>query len=85
MDCIQFVSNLQNFNEPPYLGSFQQLLSQNIGKKVKIDFQMGINGMVSHCGIIASTGLSYVILEQENNRSFIVGDVYSIKFITFLC
>lgn len=85
MDCVNVPENLQNFNEPPYIGAFQQLLANNIGKAVKIDFLMGSQGIVSRSGIIEAVGLSYVLLKQFNRSESIAGDVFSIKFITFLC
>lgn len=84
MDCINFASALQNFNEPPYLGSIQQLLFLNIGKTVKIDFQIGTNNFITKSGVIASVGFTYTVLEQAD-KNFISVDNYAIKFVTFIC
>lgn len=85
MDCVNIPENLQNFNEPPFIGAFQQLLANNVGKAVKIDFLIGSQGISSQSGVIEAVGLSYVLLKQFHRPTTVACDVYSIKFVTFLC
>lgn len=84
-DCYIKPDSGLDFNQPPYRGTFQQLLAANIGRAVKIDFQMGTGSIVSHTGIIDAVGVQYVVLCQPGKRAFVTGDIFMIKFITFLC
>ena len=39
--------------------------------------------MTSRQGILYSVGTAYVILYEETSRTFIMCDIFSIKFVTF--
>ncbi len=74
----------ENFNDnPAFQGSIQQFLSDNIGNFVVIEFLIGTQAMTSRQGILYSVGTSYVILYEEVSRTFIMCDIFSIKFVTF--
>lgn len=81
-DCIQIPPFDINLNEPPYRGSWQQLLSNNIGRAVKIDYNISGN-MISQQGTVLAVGVQYVLLKTKT--CILSGDVFSIKFVTFLC
>lgn len=82
-DCVTFPDTGLDFDGPPYRGSFQQLLSNNIGRSVKIDYMIGSGNLISQTGTILNVGTQYVLLKNKN--VILTGDIFSIKFITFLC
>ncbi len=73
----------EDFNTPAFQGSMQQFLAQNIGNFVVIDFLIGTQAMTSRQGILYSVGAAYVILYEETSNTFVVCDIFSIKFVTF--
>ncbi len=74
----------EDFNaQPGFQGSMQQFLSENIGNFVRIEFLIGTQAMTSREGILYSVGASYVILYEESSRTFVLCDIFSIKFVTF--
>lgn len=84
-DCINYSENLPDVNEPPYRGSYNQLFANNLGKWVKVDFLIGSQTMASQTGVITSVGVQYVLLYQPDKNTYVACDIYSVKFITFLC
>lgn len=73
-----------NFNEEPYKGGIQQVFANNIGQPVNVEFLIGDGALTSKVGNIYSVGTKYVVLYQDNTKHYIVCDMFSIKFITFL-
>ena len=74
----------ENFNDlPAFQGSIQQFLSENIGNFVVIEFLIGTQAMTSRQGILYSVGASYIILYEETSRTFVMCDIFSVKFVTF--
>lgn len=67
-----------------YDGSMQQLLYNNLGVYVIIDFLIGTNNIVTREGILHSVGLSYLVLYDEKNDQYTVCDLYAAKFITYV-
>ena len=81
-ECVNIPETGLYLNEPPSRGSWQQLLSNNIGRTVKIDYNVSSN-LVTQQGVILAVGVQYVLLK---NKGFIAsGDIFSIKFVTFMC
>lgn len=70
-------------DSPGLQGSMQQVLMDNLGQYVQIDFLIGINTIVRQKGILYSVGRSYVVLYDETEQDFILCDVFSAKFISF--
>lgn len=70
-------------DSPGLQGSIQQVLMENLGQYVQIDFLVGINTLVRRGGILYSVGRSYVVLYDEMQQDFILCDVFSAKFINF--
>ncbi len=66
-----------------YRGSLQQILADNIGDYVMVEFLIGTQNMTTRQGILYSVGVSYIILYDEQNGLYTVCDLYSIKFVTF--
>lgn len=70
-------------DSPGLQGSMQQVLMENLGQYVQIDFLVGINTLVRRSGILYSVGRSYVVLYDETEQDFILCDVFAAKFISF--
>jgi len=73
----------QNFDTDEMRGSMQQILANNIGEYVLIEFLIGTEQIVRKQGILYHVGTSYITLYDETVRNFIVCDVFSIKFVYF--
>lgn len=70
-------------DSPGLQGSFQQILAENLGHYVQIDFLVGVQTLVRRSGIIYAVGRSFVVLYDESNQNFIMCDVFSAKFVAF--
>lgn len=70
-------------DSPGLEGSFQQVLADNLGHYVQIDFLVGVQTLVRRSGIIYAVGRSFVVLYDETNRNFVMCDVFSAKFVAF--
>ena len=74
----------QNFNTETFAGSVQQVLQDNIGQYVIVDFFMGTGTLETRQGILYDVATQYIVLYDEINLHYVVCDVFSIKFVTFL-
>lgn len=74
----------ENFNTMTFQGSIQQVLSENIGSYVIIDFFMGTSVLETRQGFLYSVASQYVVLYDEISKHYVVCDIFSIKFVTFL-
>lgn len=70
-------------DSPGLQGSFQQLLAENLGHYVQIDFLVGLQTLVRRSGIVYAVGRSFVVLYDETNQNFVMCDVFSAKFVAF--
>lgn len=70
-------------DSPGLQGSMQQVLMDNLGQYVQIDFLIGINTIVRRSGILYSVGRGYIVLYDESEQGFILCDAFSAKFINF--
>ncbi len=70
-------------DSPGLEGSFQQVLADNLGRYVQIDFLVGVQTLVRRSGIIYAVGRSFVVLYDETNRNFVMCDVFSARFVAF--
>ncbi|MDE7464562.1 MAG: hypothetical protein K2M48_05990 [Clostridiales bacterium] len=79
---INVPDQLPDFNAPNNVGSWRQLFAANIGKFVKLEIGVQLEGPLrSVCGEIYSVGNSYVSL--LNCGKVIVADILAIKFAYF--
>ena len=83
MSSINIPTTVPDPNEPPYRGSYLQLLSENIGHRVTIEFMVGSCGVTSSTGIVIGASTQYVLLAQDNGTT-VAGEMFAIKRITFL-
>lgn len=74
----------QDFDTVGFQGSMQQVLQENIGKYVLVDFLIGNNTMVTRQGILYSVATQYIVLADTLNRRYVVCDIFNIRFVTFL-
>lgn len=82
MRSVTFPDAIPNFNEPPFRGTYQQLLYFNIGHCVTVESLAGSGVMLTVTGMIEDVGSQYVLLRQESGK-VITADMYGIKRITF--
>lgn len=80
-----YPEDIPDVNDAPYRGSFNQLLQANIGRMVTIEYMAGTSESRSHTGIIEAVATKWVSLRNPCNNTRQVGDVFAIRFITFLC
>lgn len=73
----------QNFDTEAMQGSMQQVLSENLGEYVVVDFLIGTQSMQQKQGILYAVGTSFVTLYEEQTQTFVVCDMFAIKFVTF--
>lgn len=73
----------EDFNTEAMQGSMQQFLSENLGIYVVIEFLIGTQAITRKEGILYSVGRSVVTLYEELSQTFVVCDIFSVKFVTF--
>lgn len=73
----------QSFDNEEMRGSMQQILAENIGEYVVVEFLIGTEMITRKQGILYHVGVSYVTLYDDQVRNFIVCDMFSIKFVYF--
>ena len=66
-----------------YLGSLKAMLSQNVGNHIVASFLMGSQNLMSWEGILYDVGNNYLTIYQPPRGRYIVGDLYSLKFMEF--
>ncbi len=74
----------QDFDTLSYRGSMQQILQENLGSYVIIEFLIGTGNLESRQGILYNVGSQFVVLYDDINLRYVVCDIFSIKFVTFL-
>lgn len=78
--------NFQKQPGPPVttdINYTQAYLKSKIGSKVKIEFLIGTNLLTDRTGTLVDVGISYVIIRLQETDDYMLGDIYSIKFVTF--
>lgn len=73
----------QEFDTPAMQGSLQQALSENLGQYVVVEFLIGTQTMEQKSGILYAVGTSVLTLFEEESRTFVICDIFSVKFVTF--
>lgn len=71
-------------NAESYDGSMQQILADNTGRQIVVDFLVGSTNIVRKEGILYMVGLSYIVLYDPRADTYTVCNLYSIEFVTFL-
>lgn len=81
-DQQQNINNL--ISDQTYRGSMQQILSENTGRQIVVDFLVGNSNIVRKEGILYMVGLSYIVLYEPRTDAYTVCNLYSVEFVTFL-
>lgn len=74
----------QNFDTASFQGSMQEVLQENIGNYVLVDFLIGTGNLISRQGFLYYVGTQFIVLYDSLNLRYVVCDIFSIKFVTFL-
>ena len=74
----------QDFNTLSFQGSMQQVLQENVGKYVIVEFLIGTGSLTSRQGMLYYVGAQFLVLYDEFESRFVVCDIFSVKFVTFL-
>ncbi len=65
-------------------GYIPYYLASNIGKNVRAEFIIGSNQYADKVGKLIEVGINYFVLEDVNSRTYVMCDLYSVKFVTIL-
>lgn len=74
----------QDFNTVSFQGSMQQVLQENIGNYVIVEFLIGTGNLTSRQGILYNVSSQFLVLYDEFESRYVVCDIFSVKFVTFL-
>lgn len=74
----------QDFNTESFQGSMQQVLQDNVGNYVLVEFLIGTNQLVTRQGLLYSVASQFLVLYDEIEARYIVCDIFAVKFVTFL-
>lgn len=74
----------QDFNTVSFQGSMQQVLQENIGNYVIVEFLIGTGSLISRQGVLYSVASQFLVLYDEFESRYVVCDIFSVKFVTFL-
>ena len=74
----------QDFDTVGFQGSMQQVLQENIGSYVIVDFLIGTGNLDSRQGVLYTVASQFLVLFDDINLRYIVCDIFSVKFVTFL-
>ncbi len=74
----------QDFNTVSFQGSMQQVLQENIGNYVIVEFLIGTGNLISRQGVLYSVASQFLVLYDEFEARYVVCDIFSVKFVTFL-
>lgn len=74
----------QDFNTETFQGSMQQVLADNIGSYVIVEFLIGTGQMSVRQGLLYYVGTQFLVLLDEIESRYIVCDIFAVKFVTFL-
>ena len=74
----------QDFDTVTFQGSMQQVLQENVGNYVIVEFLIGTGSLTSRQGQLYYVGAQFLVLYDEFEDRFVVCDIFSVKFVTFL-
>ncbi len=77
-------TDLDNLIDQNYNGSLQHMLSQNVGRRVIVDFLVGTSNLIRKEGILYLVGISYIVLFDDKSNIYTVCNLYSIEFVSFI-
>ncbi len=74
----------QDFNTVTFQGSMQQVLQENVGNYVIVEFLIGTGSLISRQGVLYNVSTQFLVLYDEFESRYVVCDIFSVKFVTFL-
>ena len=74
----------QDFDTVGFQGSLQQILQENIGSYVIVDFLIGTGNLETRQGVLYTVASQFLVLFDDINLRYVVCDIFSVKFVTFL-
>lgn len=74
----------QDFDTAAFQGSMQQVLQENVGSYVLVEFLIGTGNLETRQGILYSVASQFLVLFDDINLRYIVCDIFAVKFVTFL-
>lgn len=66
-----------------YRGSMQALLTREIGSYIGATFLIGTGQMLRANGRLVEVGNDYIVIHQEDQDRYVVGDLNSLRFVEF--
>lgn len=70
----------ETLTNPIYIPGF---LRQNIGRWMRVEFLIG-NTLTDRVGVLTEVGASYILLHSIDPNSYILCDMFSIKFVVII-
>ncbi|MBQ8606225.1 MAG: hypothetical protein IJ408_05755 [Clostridia bacterium] len=77
-------SELDDLIGTNYNGSLAQMLSQNTGRRIIVDFLVGTSNLIRKEGILYLVGVSYIVIFDDKANIYTVCNLYSIEFVSFI-
>lgn len=74
----------QDFDTVGFQGSMQQVLQENVGNYVIVEFLIGTGSLISRQGILYNVASQFLVLYDQFEARYVVCDIFSVKFVTFL-
>ncbi|MBQ8556479.1 MAG: hypothetical protein IJ438_11490 [Clostridia bacterium] len=74
----------QDFDTVSFQGSMQQVLQENLGSFVIVEFLIGTGSLISRQGVLYYVASQFLVLYDEFESRYVVCDIFSVKFVTFL-
>ena len=71
-----------NMSYDTYQGSIQQVLRDNVGQYVEIEFLIGSENITTRYGVLKSVGSNYIIIQNITSKRNTICDIFAIKFVT---
>ena len=62
-------------------GYMPEYLKTQIGKRMRVTFQLGTNLIQDRTGVLEKVGISYIILIEDETKRPVLCDIYSIEFV----
>ena len=69
--------------EEAYQGSLRGMLGREIGAYIAATFLMGSGELVRWEGRLYEVGNNYLVIYQQNQGRYVVGDINSLRFVEF--
>ena len=69
--------------EEAYQGSMRGMLGREIGAYIAATFLMGSGELVRWEGRLYEVGNNYIVVYQQNQGRYVVGDINSLRFVEF--